>query len=52
MGSATIRHYNHKLSIKDAQIEEGTVPEHRVGAPEATGGKTEAHSPRNLIFKI
>ena len=30
-----------KLSIKEAQIEEGTVPEPRVAAPEAAGDKAE-----------
>ncbi|MDB4308417.1 polyribonucleotide nucleotidyltransferase [Porticoccaceae bacterium] len=34
-----------KLSIKEAQIEEGTVPEPRVAAPEAAGDKTEEAAP-------
>ena len=34
-----------KLSIKEAQIEEGTVPEPRVAAPEAASDKTEEAAP-------
>ncbi|MDC0003326.1 polyribonucleotide nucleotidyltransferase [Porticoccaceae bacterium] len=34
-----------KLSIKEAQIEEGTVPEPRAAAPEAAGDKTEEAAP-------
>ena len=34
-----------KLSIKEAQIEEGTVPEPRVAAPETAGDKTEEAAP-------
>jgi hypothetical protein len=34
-----------KLSIKEAQIEEGTVPEPRVAAPEAAGDKAEEAAP-------
>ena len=34
-----------KLSIKEAQIEEGTVPEPRVASPEAAGDKAEEAAP-------
>ncbi|MDA9095548.1 polyribonucleotide nucleotidyltransferase [Porticoccaceae bacterium] len=34
-----------KLSIKEAQIEEGTVPEPRVAAPDAASDKTEEAAP-------